>query len=57
MVSLVLLEELRKPLEDFQKRIKIIISVYEPVRSIKDIIRVFGDDLTTPFKTVFKWDV
>lgn len=43
--------------EDFQKRIKIIISVDEPVRSIKDIIKVFGDDLTTPFKTVFKWDV
>lgn len=43
--------------EDFQKRIKIIISEDEPVKSIKDIIRVFGNDLTTPFKTVFKWDV
>lgn len=43
--------------KDFQKRIKIIISQDEPVKSIKDIIRVFGNDLTTPFKTVFKWDV
>lgn len=43
--------------KDFQKRIKIIISRDEPVKSIKDIIRVFGNDLTTPFKTVFKWDV
>ena len=43
--------------KDFQKRIKIIISEDEPVKSIKDIIRVFGNDLTTPFKTVFKWDV
>lgn len=42
---------------DFQRRIKIIISEDEPVKSIKDIIRVFGNDLTTPFKTVFKWDV
>ena len=43
--------------KDFQKRIKIIISRDEPVKSIKDIIRVIGNDLTTPFKTVFKWDV
>ena len=43
--------------KDFQKRIKIIISRDEPVKSIKDIIRVFGNDLTSPFKTVFKWDV
>lgn len=41
----------------FQKRINIIISKDRPVRSITDIIRVFGDDLTTPFKTVFKWEM
>ena len=43
--------------EDFQRRMKVIIFEDEPVRSIGDICRVMANDLTTPFKTVFKWDI
>ena len=41
----------------FQRRMRVIVSEDEPVRSIEDIYRVFADDLTTPFKTVFKWEL
>ena len=43
--------------KDFQNRMKLIISLDEPVRNIKDIMRAFSNDTTTPFKTVFKWDM
>lgn len=42
---------------DFQRRMKVIIYEDKPVRSIGDICRVMADDLTTPFKTVFKWEM
>lgn len=41
----------------FQKRMKIIVCEDDPVCNIKDISRVFANDLTTPFKTVFKWNL
>lgn len=43
--------------KSFQNRMKVIICEDEPVSSIKDVIRVFNNDTTTPFKTVFKWDM
>ena len=42
---------------DFERRMKVIIYEDEPVRSISDISRVMANDLTTPFKTVFKWEM
>lgn len=42
---------------DFQKRLSTIIFEDKPVSSIDDIHRVFATDLTTPFKTVFKWNL
>ncbi|BED91775.1 MAG: ribulose-5-phosphate reductase [Candidatus Improbicoccus pseudotrichonymphae] len=42
---------------DFQNRIRSIVYEDEPVKSINDIHRVFGTDLSTRFKTVFRWDV
>ena len=42
---------------DFERRMKVIIYEDEPVRSIRDISRVMANDLTTPFKTVFKWEM
>lgn len=41
----------------FQKRMEVIVDQVEPVRSIADISRVMAEDLTTPFKTVFGWEV
>lgn len=41
----------------FQRRLKMIIHEDAPVRSIGDIHRVFENDMTTPFKTVFKWEM
>jgi len=41
----------------FQRRLKAILSMDDPVRSIEDIHRVFRNDLSTSFKTVFKWEV
>ncbi len=38
-------------------RIKRIITLDEPVRSIADIHRVFSNDRNNPFKTVFKWEL
>lgn len=41
----------------FQDRIMRIIYEDSPVRSIEDIHRVFKTDLTTSFKTIFKWEL
>ena len=41
----------------FQQLLKVIIYEDTPVRSISDIHRVFSTDVTTPFKTVFHWEV
>ncbi len=43
--------------KDFSQRLKVITYDAGVVRSISDIYRVFADDLTTPFKTVFKWEM
>lgn len=43
--------------QDFQRRMKIIVYEDEPVRSASDFHRVFSNDLNTPFKTVFKWEI
>lgn len=48
-------ELMKKP--DFQRRLKIIVFEDDPVRRISDIHRVFANDLATPFKTVFKWEM
>lgn len=40
-----------------QKRLRVIVSEDAPVRAIEDIHRVFENDLSTPFKTVFKWEL
>ena len=40
---------------DTQQRLRQIVFVDDPVRSVKDIKRVFATDLQTPFKTVFEW--
>lgn len=42
--------------ESFQRRMKTIIYESDPVRSIDDIHRVFSEDISVPFKTVFKWN-
>ncbi len=41
----------------FQRRLKVIVFQDKPVRCIGDIHRVFQNDLTTPFKTVFRWEL
>ena len=46
-------EIMRQP--GVQQRLKQIIFVDDPVKSVKDIKRVFATDLQTPFKTVFEW--
>lgn len=40
-----------------QNRLKNIIYLEEPVETVEDIHRVFSTDLTTSFKTVFKWNM
>lgn len=40
-----------------QNRLRNIIYLEEPVQSVDDIHRVFATDLTTSFKTVFKWEM
>lgn len=40
-----------------QNRLKNIIYLENPVQSVEDINRVFAVDLTTSFKTVFKWEL
>ncbi len=41
----------------FQQRLKVIVYPAGTVRRIRDIYRVFAEDLNTPFKTVFKWEL
>ena len=41
----------------FQRRMKMIVHEEPAVRSIGDMHRVFENDLTNPFKTVFKWEM
>lgn len=43
--------------ERLQRRLNVIIFEDAPVRSIGDIHRVFQNDLKTPFKTVFRWEI
>lgn len=40
-----------------QNRFKNILFEDKPVKNINDIYRVFDTDLTTSFKTIFKWDI
>ena len=40
-----------------QHRLSAIILEDEMVSSINDVHRVFKTDMTTPFKTVFKWNM
>lgn len=42
---------------DFQQLLQRIVFFDGTVRTIEDIFRVFADDLSTPFKTVFKWEM
>lgn len=42
---------------NLQKRLKCIIYEDQPVRSISDMHRVLTNDLSTPFKTVFRWEM
>lgn len=42
---------------EFANRISRIIYEDKPVNNINDIHRVFQNDLNTPFKTVFKWNL
>lgn len=55
-------EEFQKSIEyledkSFQRRVRVIINEDKPVTNIEDIHRVFANDLTTPFKTVFQWKI
>lgn len=43
--------------KEFQNRLNLIIYRDEPVSSVEDIHRVFRNDMTTPFKTVFEWQL
>jgi ribitol-5-phosphate 2-dehydrogenase len=43
--------------KQFQNRLNLIIYKDEPVCSIEDVHRVFRNDLATPFKTVFEWQL
>lgn len=43
--------------KDFSQRLKVITYDAGTVHCISDIYRVFADDLNTPFKTVFKWEM
>jgi ribitol-5-phosphate 2-dehydrogenase len=40
-----------------QQRLQVILYEDAPVRTEEDIYRVFATDATTPFKTVFKWEL
>ncbi len=42
---------------NFRNRLKVIIYDAGSVRKTGDIFRVFAEDLNTPFKTVFKWEM
>ncbi len=41
----------------YQRRMRLITFLDEPVKNISDLHRVFQNDLKTPFKTVFHWNV
>lgn len=43
--------------KDFARRLKTVVYSAGAVRKMGDIYRVFAEDLTTPFKTVFKWEM
>ena len=43
--------------QKFQRRLKVIVYEDKPVKNISDIYRTFQNDMATPFKTVFKWDI
>lgn len=51
-IAVKLLEDLK-----FRRRMKVIIFEDAPVCNIGDLQRVMANDLTTPFKTVFKWEL
>jgi ribitol-5-phosphate 2-dehydrogenase len=38
-----------------QQRLRQIIYLDSPVNTVADVKRVFDNDLSTPFKTVFEW--
>ena len=40
-----------------QNRLRLIIYEDAPVTSIDDLHRVFHNDMNTPFKTVFRWEI
>lgn len=42
---------------EIQHRLKAIVFEDKPVRNVEDIYRVFQNDLATPFKTVFRWEI
>ncbi len=53
-------EDFKKAIElmkdqDFERRLSAIICEKEPVKSVDDIHRVFAEDISTLFKTVFEW--
>lgn len=43
--------------EDAQNQLQKLISAVIDVREIKDIIKGFEYDLTTPFKTILNWNI
>ena len=43
--------------KNFARRLKTIVYDAGAVRKISDIYKVFAEDLNTPFKTVFKWEL
>ena len=42
---------------DFARRMKTIVYEFGSVKKTTDIYKVFAEDLNTPFKTVFKWEL
>jgi ribitol-5-phosphate 2-dehydrogenase len=42
---------------ELQRRLRVILYEDAPVRTEEDIYRVFATDVTTPFKTVFRWEL
>ena len=42
---------------EIQRRLSSIILEDDRVASVSDLHRVFKTDMTTPFKTVFKWNM
>lgn len=44
-------------LSDFQCQLRRILNDAGAVRTIEDIYRVFDEDFSTTFKTVFRWEL